>query len=105
VKLDCCSRCKMAYYCSKACQTKQWRAGHKQACRKKGEIRPGDVMQHGMEEEHVIDTMLVTAIEAVPTDAKEEQWKVKPLRYQSKVEDAGIPPIPSSMLYHIRPAM
>lgn len=27
-----CSRCKTAYYCSKACQTLHWRATHKKEC-------------------------------------------------------------------------
>lgn len=27
-----CSRCGVAYYCSKACQTNAWRAGHKKVC-------------------------------------------------------------------------
>jgi hypothetical protein len=44
-----CTRCKMAYYCSKECQKAQWKAGHKQACRKEGQIEIGDLMQlHGL---------------------------------------------------------
>lgn len=31
-RLQRCSRCKAAFYCSKACSTAAWRAGHKQAC-------------------------------------------------------------------------
>ena len=27
-----CSRCKAAAYCSKDCQVKDWKAGHKQEC-------------------------------------------------------------------------
>jgi hypothetical protein len=40
-----CTRCKMAYYCSKECQKAQWKDGHKQACRKPGQIEVGDRMQ------------------------------------------------------------
>jgi hypothetical protein len=40
-----CTRCKMACYCSKECQKAQWKAGHKQACRKPGQIEGGDWMQ------------------------------------------------------------
>jgi hypothetical protein len=40
-----CTRCKMACYCSKECQKAQWKAGHKQACRKPGQIEVGDWMQ------------------------------------------------------------
>jgi hypothetical protein len=43
--LNLCTRCKMAYYCSKECQKAQWKAGHKQACRKEGQIEIGDLMQ------------------------------------------------------------
>ena len=32
-----CSQCKAAAYCSKDCQVKDWKAGHKQAC--KGKMR------------------------------------------------------------------
>lgn len=35
----------MACYCSKECQKAQWKAGHKQACRKLGQIEVGDWMQ------------------------------------------------------------
>ena len=31
-KLLVCTRCTTAFYCSKTCQTKHWKAGHKQAC-------------------------------------------------------------------------
>jgi hypothetical protein len=43
-ELATCSRCKLAFYCSSECQKKAWYAGHKQACRKKGQIELGDVM-------------------------------------------------------------
>jgi MYND finger len=33
VKVKVCNSCGMAYYCSRACQEKHWRAGHKQQCR------------------------------------------------------------------------
>lgn len=34
-KFKCCSRCKVKRYCSKACQTTHWRAGHKKECKAK----------------------------------------------------------------------
>ena len=43
--LNCCSRCKLAYYCSKECQVSAWKNGHKQACRKPGQIKVGDIMK------------------------------------------------------------
>jgi hypothetical protein len=39
-----CSICKLTLYCSKECQTKQWKAGHKKACRKRGQIKQRDIM-------------------------------------------------------------
>lgn len=45
-KLDCCSRCYLVYHCSKSCQKKVWRSGHKGACRAPEDIRPGDFMMH-----------------------------------------------------------
>jgi len=39
-----CGRCKMAFYCSVACQRKAWREeGHRLDCRKKGEFKVGDL--------------------------------------------------------------
>lgn len=31
-KLDMCSACKKTYYCSKDCQKRDWKAGHKTQC-------------------------------------------------------------------------
>lgn len=39
-----CTRCKLAYYCSSDCQNRQWKAGHKKACRTPGQIEVGDDM-------------------------------------------------------------
>ena len=41
---SCCAKCKMAYYCSPACQRKGW-AAHKPQCRAPGEHRVGDVVR------------------------------------------------------------
>jgi len=43
--LKCCDRCGSAYYCSRACQKKQWWAGHKDACREPDQIEIGDDMR------------------------------------------------------------
>lgn len=41
-----CSRCEMAYYCSSTCQRTAWKTGgHKEACRKPGQIKRDDVMR------------------------------------------------------------
>ena len=45
-KLRKCSSCNKGFYCSKDCQTKQWRErGHKQYCRKEGQFETGDLVQ------------------------------------------------------------
>jgi hypothetical protein len=41
VTLSSCSRCKLVYYCSKACQTQHWQGGgHKKFCIPVGDRRP-----------------------------------------------------------------
>jgi len=40
-----CQRCLRAYYCSKACQLKSWKGGHKTACRKSDQMDQGDYMR------------------------------------------------------------
>jgi len=40
-----CSKCELQWYCSKTCQTKDWKeGGHKQDCRRKRLVLNGDVM-------------------------------------------------------------
>ena len=52
-RLKICSRCKLAYYCSPTCQTTAWKDGHKNACRKRGEFKAGDLVYiEGMAGEH-----------------------------------------------------
>lgn len=41
-KLSVCARCKMVFYCSKECQKKEWKLGHKKFCRKPSEYEEGD---------------------------------------------------------------
>jgi len=40
--LNACASCEKAFYCSRECQRKQWKAGHSDHCRKPGEFRPRD---------------------------------------------------------------
>ena len=46
-KLLGCARCRKAFYCSKECQTEQWKKenGHRVHCRAEGEFKPGDYVQ------------------------------------------------------------
>mmetsp|Transcript_41825 Transcript_41825/g.53893 ORF Transcript_41825/g.53893 Transcript_41825/m.53893 type:complete len:121 (-) Transcript_41825:319-681(-) len=32
IVLKACSRCRLVFYCSKECQTKHWKSGHKKLC-------------------------------------------------------------------------
>ncbi|CAB9496539.1 ankyrin 3, node of Ranvier (ankyrin G) [Seminavis robusta] len=43
--MEVCGRCQVTYYCSRACQQKDWDAGHKQCCRKKGQFCDGDLVE------------------------------------------------------------
>ena len=44
-RLEACGTCKNAFYCSRECQKKHWKSGHKDACRVKGDIRNGDLVK------------------------------------------------------------
>jgi MYND finger len=75
-KLLCCQRCNMAYYCSKECQTTQWKAGHKQACREAGEIHPGDFLKlQGLVENPELNGLIVRAV--APVDGNPARWQVQ----------------------------
>jgi MYND finger len=64
--MDHCSRCEAAYYCSKECQKKQWKAGHKHVCREKGVFQLGDRMKmRAVDEENwCLATVIVQRQEA-----------------------------------------
>lgn len=40
-----CDRCKLAHFCSNDCLKHAWQQGHRNTCRKKGEIKVGDIMK------------------------------------------------------------
>ena len=42
VALQCCGKCKQRWFCSRVCQAKNWKEGHKKACRKRGTFKAGD---------------------------------------------------------------
>lgn len=100
VKLNCCSRCKMAYYCSSECQRKQWRAGHKEACRKEKEIKVGDIMK--IRHTSLPEVAPVIVIRAVPGDSS--VWEVKTLGTDLRPIDGTCRRMSISELVHIRPA-
>lgn len=73
--LRCCRRFPMAYYCSKECQTKQWHTGHKNACRKNGQLEKGDLMViKGLVEKPEMNNIFVTVVDPIKDS---NRWKVQ----------------------------
>jgi len=74
--LNKCSGCEKAYYCSRECQVKQWKAGHKKWCRKPGEFKPGDYIRlQGLQSQPQLNGTLV---QVVGQDPKTKgRWGVK----------------------------
>jgi len=71
-KFECCSRCKLQYYCGRECQVEHWKVGgHKQACRafNNTDIRPGDYMRlHDLASKPELNGRIVKAVqEAAPS--------------------------------------
>lgn len=100
-RLDCCKRCKMAYYCSTDCQRTQWKAGHKQACRKSDEIQPGDIMVvRGLVARPDLNGEVVRVKDR--NGAMEGRWVVKLFRSASGQQQWFS--IGGDKLFHIRPA-
>lgn len=96
VNLLLCTRCKMAYYCSEACQKKQWRAGHKHACRTKHQIENGDHMKiEGLVSRSELNGNIVQVVG--PDSATPGRWKVKHFATAMSIKGDN--------LFHIRPAM
>lgn len=90
-----CSRCKQAFYCSKACQKHQWKAGHNKACRKPDQIERGDIMLvKGIISKPELNRKLVKIIRS----AGDGRWEVV---LQGSTTHASLA---SKNLAHIRPA-
>lgn len=67
-----CSRCAMIFYCSTECQREHWKKkGHKQACRKKGQIEIGDDMQR----QHPLTKSFIKVVSCV--DKTANRWQVQ----------------------------
>ena len=52
-----CSQCMNAAYCSKTCQSKAWKAGHKHKCMQDGSARAGASMAHTAKTKFTADRM------------------------------------------------
>ena len=92
-RLQVCQRCKLACYCSRDCQRKAWKAGHKLACRKPDEIKVGDVMQ-------LVDIPVSgQLVQVLSRDNQENHWLVQLLI----VPECPPSVFPAKHLRHIRP--
>lgn len=98
VNLHCCSRCKMAYYCSKECQKKSWQAGHKEACRKEGEIKPGVIMKNRQSPTHPVVVIRAAS-------GSRGVWEIKPVGGDLRPLDVEGHLLSTSELTHARPAI
>merc|ERR1711976_246315 len=70
-----CARCKMAFYCSKECQRKQWSCGHKKFCRKEDEFQPNDYVRlDGLKSKPELNGNIVTVVKAANVP---NRWEVR----------------------------
>jgi len=91
-----CTKCKLSYYCSPACQQKQWKEGHKKCCLSPGEIKIGDYMTlRGLKSRTELNAVLVRV---VAPSARAGRWQVSVLCLSETISVA------SERLFHIRPA-
>jgi hypothetical protein len=93
---DCCSRCRVTCYCSKECQQKAWKKGHKQACRKPNEIHPGDYMVlKRLDQKPELNGKIVQIIKEAPVAGR---WVVEDPEFSEKCIS-----IATKNLLHVRP--
>ena len=93
-----CSQCNMAYYCDSSCQKLAWKAGHKQACRKPGQVEVGDWMRiDGLVNRQELNGLVVEVI--APIQGKSGSWEV------SMIGGDGEKPlsVAAEKLLHLRP--
>lgn len=89
-------RAENAYYCSEACQKKQWNAGRREACRAPGQIKVGD---------YVMVTSLVNWIELNLSVARVIRCVEEQGRFEVSVDgERNIFSILPENLVHLRPA-
>lgn len=112
--MNCCKRCGLLYYCSAECQRNDWNAGHKKACRKKGQIEQGDVMKiAGLADQPDLNNCLVRIIgpaadnnNNIQNSCGTNQWKVELVGLNGQLlDDLGVPcmTVAADQLFHIRP--
>lgn len=103
--LSWCRRCRMVYYCSPECQSYHWKAGHKQECRKAGQIVEGDVMKTvGLVGRPEVNEKLVLIIahdDTEPNRNNSDQWKVQ--MCTAGGDDGPTFSVSEDNLVHVRP--
>lgn len=91
-----CTACQNAFYCSEDCQRKQWKAGHKQMCRKPGEYQAGDYVRlDGLVSRPELNDTVVQVVQL--QDNNNERVEVKMLGGEKSISVA------LSKLQHLRP--
>jgi len=64
-----CSRCQLAYYCSRECAKQAWKAGHRSACRAPGQFDVGDkVLVQGLVSQPQLNGKIVEVRGTAPGD-------------------------------------
>jgi NAD-dependent dihydropyrimidine dehydrogenase PreA subunit len=97
-KMDYCIRCKNAYYCSRTCQKTAWKNGHRETCRKAGQIEIGDIMKlRKIVAKPELNGVLVRILSK--DSAQEGRWQVESFKVASTKMS-----IATEKLEHIRPA-
>ena len=95
--LDCCVHCKKACCCSRARQKTAWKNGHKEACRKAGQIETGDIMKlRKVEAKPELNGELVRILSE--DAAQEGRWQVESIAASAKMRVA------TEKLERVRPA-
>jgi hypothetical protein len=90
-----CTACQRAFYCSEDCQKKQWKAGHKQACRQPGQWEAGDYVRlEGLTSRPELNG---TVVQVVQLQTEQQRVEVKILGGERSIS------VPQSKLQHLRP--
>lgn len=75
--MSCCGKCKRSFYCSAECQRDQWSRGHKHACRKPGQIKPGDyLLVEGLQNKPELNGEVVR-VDGEDPNKPGERWAVR----------------------------
>lgn len=93
--LLCCQGCGRAYYCSRTCQKRQWKLGHKEHCRGPHTFARGDVLRlEGIVAKPELNGQLVRAKNPI---RNQPRWGVE------KLSDGNTISVAIQNLRHIRP--